>query len=243
MSDEPRKLRGVEKGGPTLKRHTVLGLVCGAAAVAAYAAVARPRHLRWGATSAEVEMRFPGEASGTPRPSVSATHAVTIHAPVAEVWAWLVQIGQDRGGFYSYSALENLLGCRLRNADRIIPEWQSLQVGDGVRLHPQAPPLPVTHLEPERALVLGGGWGFVLREIDANSTRLIARAWGDAIPTLRNPLLHFLYWRVLYEPAHFLMERKMLLGIKHRAEAAALIKSPRSGRDNAPPPGGASAPR
>jgi hypothetical protein len=165
-------------------------------------------------------MPFPGEGPDAPRPSVSATHAITIHAPRWEVWAWLVQIGQDRGGFYSYAWLENLLGCHLRNADRIIPEWQNLQDGDTVRLHPKAPPLPVTHLEPGRALILAGGWGFVLKEIDAGTTRLIARGWGDAIPAIRQPLLHFLYWRVLYEPAHFVMERKMLLEIKRLAEAA-----------------------
>lgn len=205
-----------------MKPRTLLGLAGGAAAVTAYALVARPWHLRWRATDEEVRMPFPGEDPAAPPPAVSATHAVTIHAPAAEVWAWLVQIGQDRGGFYSYSGLENLMGCHLRNADRIVPEWQHLETGDSVRLHPKAPPLPVTHLEPGRALVLAGGWGFLLKEIGPNTTRLVARGWGDAIPDLRNPLLHFLYWRVLFEPAHFLMERKMLLGIKRRAEAGAL---------------------
>jgi hypothetical protein len=75
-------------------------------------------------------------------PNVEATHAITINAPVEEVWPWLVQLGQDKGGFYSHSRLENLVGCRLRNADRIVPEFQHLSVGDAVRLHPKAPPLP-----------------------------------------------------------------------------------------------------
>jgi hypothetical protein len=203
-----------------MKQRTLLGWAGVAAAVAAYAMVVRPWHLRWGSTDDEVRTPFPGEMPHRERPKVSATHAVTIHAPAAEVWRWLVQIGQDQGGFYSYAWLENLVGCRLRNADRIVPEWQSLKVGDYVRLHPKAPPLPVTHLEPERALILAGGWGFVLKELDPNTTRVIARGWGDDNPEIRNPVLHFLYWRVLFEPAHFVMERKMLLGIKQRAEAA-----------------------
>jgi hypothetical protein len=195
--------------------------VGGAAAATVYGCLVRPWHLRWGATDDEVAMAFPGEEPGAPPATVSATHAVTIYAPAAQVWAWLVQIGQDRGGFYSYSALENLLGCRLRNADRIVPEWQDLKDGDSVRLHPKAPPLPVTYLELGRAMVLADGWGFVLKPIDTQTTRLIARGWGDAIPEISNPLLHFLYWRVLFEPLHFVMERKMLLGIKARAEAEA----------------------
>jgi len=203
-----------------MRTGNTLGIIAAAAgAVTAYAAVLRPRHLRWGATDEEVRMPFPGEDPNAPPAKVSATHAVTIHAPAHEVWAWLVQIGQDRAGFYSYSWIENLMGCHLRNADRIVLEWQELKAGDGVRLHPKAPALPVTYLEPGRALVLGGGWGFVLKEIDPHTTRLIARGWGDAIPDIRNPALHFLYWRVLFEPLQFLMERKMLLGIKARAEA------------------------
>lgn len=202
-----------------MKPRTLLGLAGGAAALAAYALAIRPWHLRWGATDEEVRMPFPGEEPEAIRETVRATHAITIHAPASEVWAWLVQIGQDRGGFYSYAWVENLMGCRLRNADRIVPEWQTLKLGDSVRLHPNAPPLPVSYVESGKALVLADGWGFVLREIDANTTRLIARGWGDDIPDLHNPLLHFLYWRVLFEPAHFVMERKMLLGIRERAEA------------------------
>jgi hypothetical protein len=205
-----------------MKPHVLLEFAAGAVAAAgAYALFVRPWHLRWGATEAELKMPFPGQRPEAPAPTVCATHAVTIEAPAADVWAWLIQIGQDRGGFYSYAWLENLVGCRLRNADRIVPEWQHLSEGDTVRLHPEAPPLPVTHLEPERALVLANGWGFVLKQVGPTTTRLIAHGWGDDIPQIENRLLHFLYWRVLFEPAHFVMERKMLLGIKKRAEASA----------------------
>lgn len=212
--------RSIPRGNckPKPLQSRLLATIGGAAAVTAYALWVRPWHLRWGATEEELRMPFPGQNSEATPERVLATHAVTIQAPVAEVWVWLVQIGQDRAGFYSYSWLENLVGCQLRNADRIVPEWQDLQVGDSVRLHPKAPSLPVTYLEPERALILADGWGFLLREVDPHTTRLIARGWGDAIPDLHNPLLHFLYWRVFFEPVHFLMERKMLLGIRHRAE-------------------------
>lgn len=205
-----------------LKRNLLGVAGIASAGIGAYALVIRPWHLRWGATDEEVRALFPGQDPQAPAPKVCATHAITIQAPAAEVWGWLVQIGQDRGGFYSYSWLENLMGCRLRNADRIVPEWQILRVGDSVRLHPNAPPLPVTHLEPEKALVLAGGWGFLLREIGPGTTRLIARGWGSDIPEIHNPVGHFLYWRVLFEPAHFLMERKMLLEIKRLAEMGTL---------------------
>ena len=192
----------------------------GAGALAAYVLMVRPWHLRWGATDEEVSAPLPGDEL-VARPNVEATHTITIEAPIAEVWPWLVQIGQDRGGFYSYSWLENLVGCRLRNAGRIIPEFQQLEVGDAVRLHPKAPPLPVLVCEAPRALVLGsntgspGTWGFYLREVDEDTTRLIIRGrghWGRG-------LLDRVAAYGVFEPAHFVMERKMLLGIKRRAEA------------------------
>lgn len=74
-------------------------------------------------------------------PKLNATHAITIDAPASAVWPWLVQMGQTRGGFYSYAWLENLVGCHMHNADQIHPEWQDLKVGDQVWLHPKAPPL------------------------------------------------------------------------------------------------------
>jgi hypothetical protein len=153
-----------------------------------------------------------------PHPKLKATHAITINARAVDIWPWLVQMGQGRGGFYSYTWLENLVGCQMHNADRIVPEWQNLRVGDGVWLHPKAPPLPVVSIEPARALVLGCSWAFVLREIDERTTRLIVRSQGVYQPDLGNRLLNFLLWRVVYEPAHFVMERKMLLGIRARAE-------------------------
>jgi hypothetical protein len=127
-------------------------------------------------------------------------------------------MGQDRGGFYSYTWLENLAGCHMRNADEVVPEWQELKVGDSVWLHPKAPPTKVAAIEPGRAIVLKGWGAFVLKPIDEKTTRLIIRSQGDYDPDLKNAALNFLLWRVVFEPAHFIMERKMLMGIKERAE-------------------------
>jgi hypothetical protein len=202
------------------KTLTVAVAAMGAGALAAYVLGLRPWHLRWGANEEEAREPLQGDEL-VPHPNVEATHAITIEAPVEEVWPWLVQIGQDKGGFYSYAWLENLVGCRLRNADSVVPEFQQLQVGDAVRLHPKAPPLPVLICEPPHALVLGsntgspGTWGFYLREVDEQTARLVIRGRGEWGTGLFNWLVAY----AVFEPAHFIMERKMLLGIKRRAEA------------------------
>lgn len=199
--------------------------LAGVAALAGYVSVIRPRHLKWGATDQEAHELLSGD-DVLMHPEQEATHAITINAPVSDVWPWLVQIGQNKGGFYSYSWLENMVGCNLHNADRVVPEWQSLRVGDVVWLHPKAPPLPVIIVEPDRAIVLGGigeaedgsraggTWGMYLKEIDATTTRLILRIrWAR-----ERGLISWLSNYVVLEPAHFIMERKMMLTIKKRAE-------------------------
>jgi len=196
----------------------------GAAAVSAYAFFVRPWHLRWGATDEEVAMPLPGDEF-VEQPQLNATHAITINAPVEDVWPWLVQIGQNRGGFYSYTKLENLVGCQMRNATEINPGWQELKVGDEVWLHPKAPPLRVLAIEPGRAIVLEKCWTFFLKPIDQYKTRLIIRGRGEFNPDLKNVLLNFIVWRGIFEPAHFIMERKMMLGIKERAEESAASKA------------------
>jgi hypothetical protein len=193
-----------------------------AAALAAYVFVVRPWHLRWGATDEEARGPLPGDEL-VPGDAGAVTHAVTINAPAEAVWPWLVQAGQNKGGFYSYSWLENLFGCRMRNADRIVPEFQHLKVGDEVWLHPKVPPLPVLVCEPPRAVVMGsntgepGTWGFFLNELDENTARLVVRGRGRA---WAGPL-GWLFHHAVFEPAHFIMERKMLLEIKRLAEANA----------------------
>jgi hypothetical protein len=194
---------------------------------------------RWGATDAEVNLSLPGD-DFVPHPKWGWTHAITIRASAAEVWPWLVQMGQGRGGMYSYEWLENLVGCDIHNADRIIPEFQHLEVGDGIWLHPKVS-IPITAIEPCRALVLhvrtdtqtgstfeltdtmpekyiDMSWEFFLDEHDEGTTRLISRWRGDYNPSLGNAVIY----RVFTEPISFVMDRKMLRGIKRRAEAAAL---------------------
>jgi hypothetical protein len=196
------------------------GMAAAAAVFGAYWLFVRPKLLRWGATDEEIREKLPGDEFAPPQPKLNATHAITIHAPVSEVWPWLVQIGQNRGGFYSYAWLENLCGAHMRNADRIVPEWQDLKVGDIVWLHPKDEFLPVTAIEPGRALVLGMSWAFVLRPIDEHTTRFIIRLRMGYTQDLGNVILNFLAYRVFFEPANFVMERKMMLGIKQRAEAS-----------------------
>jgi hypothetical protein len=171
----------------------------------------RPWLLRWGATHEELHQPLPGDAL-VPEPWIQSTRAITIHAPVEAVWPWLAQIGQDRGGFYSYEWLENLAGCEMHNADRIHPEWQQRAVGEIVRLHPQTG-LRVALFEPNRVLALEGWGAFVLEPVDAHTTRLITRSRAP-----RGPLSVVL--ALVGEIPHFVMERGMLLGIKRRAEAA-----------------------
>jgi hypothetical protein len=195
-------------------------------ATLAYVAVViltRPWHLRWGSSDAELRATLPGDDL-VPNPHYTIQHAVTVHATPDSVWPWLVQLGQDRGGFYSYAWLERLVGDDIRNANRIHPEWQTLRTGDLVRatqpdylggVFGSNVGWRVTRLEPNRVLVLGG-WGAFVLEPANGSTRLIVRTRGAGKPNVALAPFGLL----VFEPAHFIMQRRMLLGIKERAEAA-----------------------
>lgn len=190
---------------------------------------------RWGATDDQARRALPGDEL-VPQPKWSYTQAITIHATAGKVWPWLAQIGQGRGGFYSYEALENLVGCDIHNLDRIMPELQNLKAGDGIKLASQMPGFPVAIVEPSRALVLHGDtrigsvpvpassakgdyyattWGFYLIPHDDGTTRLIARFRSDYNTKFANTMM---YGPPLVEPISCVMQRKMLLGIKQRAE-------------------------
>lgn len=202
-------------------------IVVGTAAYG-YAALIRPWHLRWGATDAEVAGALPGDEL-VPEPAGDTTRAVTVNAPPEAIWPWLAQLGQAKGGFYSYERLENLLGCAIHNADRVVPAWQQVQPGDLVKLapSPDAPPAyVVARVEPGRALVLGhhlglssdpaspwsDTWQFVIVPVDGQTSRLIVRSRSIAgTPPLNRAL----------EPGIFVMEQRMLRGIKERAEGLA----------------------
>ena len=196
----------------------------------AYWFLVRPWHLWWGASDEEATGTLPGDDI-LRAPESQVTHAITIDAPVEDVWPWLVQMGQGRAGFYSYDGLERLVGADIHNADRILPEQQDLQVGDTIRLAPPDYPIQtpesapgVAVLNPERALVLRPPgtsprwtWAFVLRPMNDGTTRFVVRMRTHGKGTIRGKTADNLFW----EPAHFVMERKMLLGVKERAEGRA----------------------
>jgi hypothetical protein len=207
-----------------------IGALAAAGAVG-YAQLVRPWHLAWGASEDEAKAVLPGDEFA-PEPTIEATHAITIDAPPEDVWPWIAQLGQNKAGFYSYRWIENLAGCRMPDVDHVVPEWQDIKIGDKVWLHPRVA-LEVRTVEPERTLVLARDWSFHLRPLDdGRRTRLIVRnrgyfenpnpKTGEAVPFDLDPLGNLLYWRMFFEPGHFIMERKMMLGIKKRAEQLAL---------------------
>jgi len=195
--------------------------------------VLRSWYNRWGATGTEVTRSLPGDEL-VPAPMLGYTHAITIQAPAAGVWPWLAQIGQGRGGLYSYDGLENLAGCDIHSLDHIAPELQDPQVGELIRLGPKGYPcFAVASVESNRALVLISAdpqtgqpveyteqrekgyaiatWQFILEALDEKTTRLVVRQRLSYSPDLT------WVWR-LTEPVAFVMERKMMLGIRGRAE-------------------------
>ncbi|MEY2567692.1 MAG: hypothetical protein QOE35_2221 [Actinomycetota bacterium] len=193
------------------------------AAVVSGVVLFRRWQVRWGATDAEVGADLPGDELML-RADRSTTRAVTIAAPPNEVWPWLAQMGQGRGGLYSYDVLENLIGCDIHSANRIVEEWQHVTVGDPFRLHPDLA-LRVVGVEPDHALVIQGGvpmgdaappydftWAFVLDELTDGTTRLV----------IRERYTFTRWWASLVvdsvTPVSFVMTRKMLLGIRARAE-------------------------
>ena len=194
-------------------------------AAATYVLVVRRRQLAWGATSEESRGPLAGDEL-IATADVIATRAITVRASSEKVWPWIAQLGQGRGGFYSYDFLENLVGCDIHSADRIVGAWQDIAVGDEVRLYPEGP-LEVAALKPGRSLVLRGGvpmgktpppydftWAFVVCGQPEGTTRLLVRE-------------RYRYTRgwapLVVEPAaavSFVMTRKMLRGIRDRAEVA-----------------------
>jgi hypothetical protein len=183
-------------------------------------AMAKPRYTRWGATDEEIARTLPGDEFAPH--GASANHAITIHSPVSEVWKWLVQIGQDRAGFYSYTVLENLFFAGMHNSDEIVPDWQDLCVGDTIRLaskkaYGDLPVLRIVAVEPNHYFVLEGWGAFIVEPIDENTTRLIVRSHRTE-PVIGGPILGRALNALFWDPAHFVMERGMLRGIKERAE-------------------------
>lgn len=188
----------------------------------------------WGATHDEIRRQLPGDDL-LPDASWTSTHAVSINAPPEAVWPWIAQIGQGRGGFYSYQTLENIFGCKMLNADTILPEFQNPQVGDEIRMHPSdaMPVFKVARVEQPHMFLLsstpaydmrmesavGVTWLFHLDPEPLGGSRLISRWRAYYEPESLRSRLSF--GALLSEPLDFVMETKMLHGIQKRAEASA----------------------
>ena len=213
-----------------LARVGILTLACAAIGVN-FLAYTRPWFLQWGATSREIERALPGDEI-VPVAASQYTRAVTIDAPADQVWPWLAQLGQDRAGFYSFDLLENVVGCQMPVDDVLRPDKQTWQEGDRLWMYPSdraggagfatlrtyipgrgmgfATRAPGTTLDqPE-----DGSWSFVLDPIDDRTTRLLIR--GRLAPG--RSLGDVVFERAFFEPVHFFMERRMMLGLKALAE-------------------------
>lgn len=198
----------------------------------------RSKLRRWGSTEEELSRELPGDDL-IDNINGGITHAITIKAAPTDVWPWIVQLGQNKGGFYSYELLENIAGCKIRNADTIIPEFQDMAVGDKVMMHPTMAPLIVIAIDPGKSFTTrlrynvenyetidpseplppkyhDGTWLFYLEEIPEGGTRLITRVTHIWNQSKMNTFLFGLMGII-----EVVMDRKMLKGIRKRAEAAA----------------------
>jgi proline iminopeptidase len=205
-----------------------------AVSAAVYALAVRPRLLRWGALDEEVRQPYPG-ADLIPGGRRGATMAVTIEAPPSRVWPWLVQMGCDRAGWYSWDRLDN---GGVPSAERIHPEWQEVRLGQRLASLPSGRAwFEIAALEPERFLGLRAAidvrrgrpfdpagprppfyvdtlWGFRLKALPVGRTRLVVSGYAAARPRLLQALADRLFW----EPAHWIMQTRQLANLRRRAE-------------------------
>jgi hypothetical protein len=211
----------------------VLGLMAGA-----YALAVRPKLLRWGATQEEVRGPYPG-TDVIPGGKRGATMAVTIDAPPSRVWPWLVQMGCDRAGWYSWDRLDN---DGTPSAERIRSEWQQTSVGDRMASTPSGGAwFEVAVLEPERFLGLRAPldlrgrpfdtagprpsfytdslWGFRLEELPGGRTRLVVSGYAVSWPRLLLTIGNLVFW----EPAHWIMQTRQFANLRRRAESAPVV--------------------
>lgn len=194
-----------------------------------------PARSHWGLSPELAARTYAGDEL-IPEPDWDWAHGVEIAASAAEVWPWVAQIGQDKGGFYSYQWLENLVGCQIHNADTLHADWQGPQAGDGLSLHPQMPPLRIVSVTPGRSMLalaaldpqtgqaadpaspeaFAVSWLFLVEELSPQRCRLISRYRCRSGPGLA---AHLTMGPWLLGAISFVMDRKMLLGVRARAEA------------------------
>jgi hypothetical protein len=188
----------------------------GVVALSAYLLWIRPWHLTWGSTTQEVALAMPGDEI-VKHPTFNATRAITIEAQPQEIWHWLVQVGCKRAGWYSYDWIDNL---GIPSAERILPEFQNLSVGDTIPMSPDGKQgLVVSAIDPNRSMLWEGKnttWAWRLYKLDEKHTRLVTRVRMHYDLTSR-----WIIFDLVFDPGDFVMMRKMLLGIKRRAEASA----------------------
>jgi len=195
-----------------------------------YLGVIHPWLMNWGATPQEQQQALPGDELAT-GPVTYFTRAITIDAPPAAVWPWIVQMGQDRAGFYSNTWLENMTGSNIHNAGTIHPEWQQRALGDVVPL--ARPDLlfgvgSAGHADIfvlDRPRVIGNiPARFVLEPLGGGRTRLLVREAIQADAGLRTAGTGPAATRVtIWDPMHFVMVQRMLRGIQERAEGQPLV--------------------
>ena len=238
LADQPRRLSRTSRW--TATREIIVGGFAIAGTVLA-SPMLRRHYNRYGAADTEIAAAMPGDDLVT-QPKLGFTRAITIDVPPAQVWPWLAQIGQGRGGLYSYDGLENLVGCNIHSAEDILGEYQDLKKGDIIRSGPDGFPcwMAMDVNAPHHLVLLGAGtpaqiavpdvvdeipakdyaastWQWqLLPLVDGTQTRLVVRQRLTFSPGQR------LIWR-LVEPINFTMEHKMLKGLKARAEAHAPI--------------------
>jgi hypothetical protein len=219
-----------------LLRNRGLQLIGALGVYAGFSALSRRWHRNWGTTPEEAVESLPGDQL-VPRAALQTTRAIEIGARPPEIWPWLVQMGQGRGGLYTYERVENLLGARIHNLDHVDPALQQLEVGDRIRLTPELylGRIPgqfyrVEEIRPERALVMLqelptgalSSWSFILRPSGAARTRLIVRGRTSAPANLAEKIARQIEL-LLLEPGYFVMERGMVRGIRKRASSRKVI--------------------
>jgi hypothetical protein len=194
--------------------------VVGGSASLAYTLFLRRRCLTWGARPEEVARKLPGDELLADAGVVS-TRAITIDAPPAAVWPWLVQMGSGRGGVYTYDWIENLFGLDMHSTRQILPQFQDVKVGDEFPLGPGRPAMRVAVFDLERTFTIrfaDGNWVWIFALFaEGGQTRLISRNRIAA----RGALPARVFSMLVMEPGSLVMERKMLLGLKERAEVLA----------------------